>query len=126
MLKTKIAPPNAILFIFDPTNKDVLVPSYIDGNLTSSTETCISVGTQSYVDGETEVFLGLGEILPLNLVKIFSGQVQTLSGKIAVMTSQFQSVLELDVSRGNVQVTIGVDDVRNPGQVGVCVDLITK
>lgn len=41
----------------------------------------------------------------------------SVNGKIAVVTAEFQRVLEVDVPAGNVGVSIWVDDLRNPAQI---------
>jgi hypothetical protein len=64
MNRAVLSPPNAILFVFDPTNKDVVVPPYVDGELTAATANCVSVGTQADVDGDTEVSLETTPVIP--------------------------------------------------------------
>jgi hypothetical protein len=114
-----ISPPNAILFVFDPTNKDVLIPSYVDGELTAATETCVSVGTQTEVDGDVEISLAISGAVPLDLQQVFFGTVATPGGKVAVVTSRFQRVLELNVPASAVELSIWTDDLRNPARVVV-------
>lgn len=121
MSNATISPPNAILFVFDPTNKDIVVPPYVDGEITAATETCVSVGTQASVDGETEVSLDLDNATPSDLHQAFFGSIVTPGGKIAVVTSKFERVLELDVPKGKANVSVWVDDLRNPAQVTVLV-----
>lgn len=122
MLKAVLSPPNAILFVFDPTNKDVVIPSYVNGELTAATESCVSVGTLADVDGDTEVILDIGAAVSADLERVFSGVITTPGGKVAVVTSQFQRVLELDVPIGAVDITIWTDDERNPGRVVISVE----
>lgn len=119
MSSVTITPPNGILFVFDPTNKNVLVPEYIDGELTASTETCVSVGTQAPVDGETEVSLSASDVPPVGMQQAFLGSIVSPGGKIAIVTAEFHRVLELDVPKGNVGMSIWVNDHRNPSQIVV-------
>jgi hypothetical protein len=119
MLKAVLSPPNAILFVFDPTNGDVVIPPYVDGELTAATETCVSVGTQADVDGETEVSLAMAAVAQPDLQRVFAGAVATPGGKVAVVTSEFNRVLELDVPKGGIEVVIWTDDLRNPARVVV-------
>lgn len=114
-----ISPLNAILFVLDPTNKDTVVPPYVDGELTAATGTCISIGTQAPVDGETEVSLELDGATPSDLHRAFLGSLVTPGGKLAVVTSEFERVLELDVPKGKANVCVWVDDLRNPARVAV-------
>jgi hypothetical protein len=124
MPKTVLSPPNAILFIFDPTNKEVVIPAYLDDELTAATATCVSVGTQADVDGETEVSLDIGGAVPLDLELVFSGAVAAPGGKVAVVTSQFQRALELNVPIGTVEIIIWADDAVNPGRIAINVKSI--
>lgn len=117
MSSVSISPPNGILFLLDPTNRDVVVPPYVDGELTASTESCISVGTQAPIDGETEVALSTSDAPLPGLNLAFSGSVLCPNGKIAVVTAEFQNVLEVDVPEGNIRVSIWVDDLEHPSKV---------
>jgi hypothetical protein len=119
MLQAVLSPPNAILFVFDPTNQDAIVPPYIDGELAAASSTCISVGTQADVDGEVEVSLGLSSERPENLHLVFGGSIQAPGGCVGIVTAKFQRVLELEVPPGSLEVSIWADDSRNPAHVAV-------
>ena len=121
MTTTTLCPPNAILFVFDRTNHNVSVPEYIDGQLIASTDTCLSVGTQDAVDGDTTISLerlhkGASANIPH---KVFTGRLRTPGRKIAVVTSEGQIVLEQDVEGEIARVEIWTDDLRNPARVVV-------
>jgi hypothetical protein len=47
MRRAVLGPPYAILFVFDPSNKDMVVPSRLDGELTAATANCVPVETQA-------------------------------------------------------------------------------
>lgn len=119
MLQTVFSPPNAILFVCDPTNGNVVIPAYVDGELTAATETCVSVGTQADVDGDTEVTLDRGGETPVGLQQVFFGTIQIPGGRVGIVTSQFQRVLELEVPAGPLELSIWADDLCNPGRVVV-------
>lgn len=72
MSSVTVGPQNAILFLFDPTDKNVVVPAYVDGELIASTKTCISVGTQAPVDGDAEVSLSVSDALVPGLQQAFA------------------------------------------------------
>lgn len=112
-------PPNAILFVLDPTNKNIVVPPYVDDELTAATNTCVSVGTQAEIDGETEVRLETGAITCADLQQVFLGVIATPGNRVAVVTSNFQCVLEAEVPGGTVEVSIWVDDLREPACVTI-------
>ena len=124
MTTVSLSPPNAILFVFDPSHGDVRVPEYIEGRLTAGNETCVSVGTRAEVDGETVVSLGrrrdAGDLTKLE--KVFEGRVETPGRKIAVVTSEFQPILHLAVPDSAAKISIWVDDNRNPGRISVLVE----
>lgn len=119
MPKAVLSPPNAILFVFDPTSKDVEIPSCLDGELTASSSTCFSVGTQADIDGDTHISLDFGSVTPADLQRIFFGVINVPNGKVAVVTSQFERVLELNVPMGSMEVTIWADNLSSPGRIAV-------
>ncbi|GAB2859578.1 hypothetical protein GCM10027277_30130 [Pseudoduganella ginsengisoli] len=119
MLQATISPPNAILFVFDPANKNVIIPAYVDGELTAANDTCVSVGTQADVDGETDVSLGFFDEAPVGLQQVFLGTIHIPSGRVGIVTSQFQRVLELEVPIGPLAVMIWADDLRMPARIAV-------
>jgi hypothetical protein len=121
MSTIKLSPPNAILFVFDVTNKDVNVPQYIDGRLVASNNTCISIGTQAPVDGETTVSLEkrLQDVATHGPHRVFEGRVECPGRKIAVTTSELKTVLTWDLEDTSAQVEIWVDDLHNPARVAV-------
>jgi len=119
MSRVVLSPPNAILFVFDPTNKAVVIPPYVDGELTAATASCVSVGTRADVDGDTVVSLETALVAPSNVQQVFFGAIATPGGKVAVVTSQFQRVLETDVPAEAAEIAIWADDIRNPTQVTV-------
>lgn len=121
MERAVLSPPNAILFVLDPTNKEVEVPQYVAGELTAATATCVSVGTQADVDGDVEVSLKFAAFAAADLQQIFLGAIATPGRKIAVVTSHFQRVLEGDVPSDTVEVAIWADDHSNPAQVAISV-----
>lgn len=112
-----MGPPNAILFVFDPKNKNVVVPLYIDKQLTAATDSCVSVGTQADVDGDTEIHLTSGNVQPSKLIHVFRGRISTPGGSIAIVTSEFQKILELEIRKQHADVDIWADDLRSPSKV---------
>lgn len=121
MSRAVLSPPHAILFVLDPSSNDVTVPPYVDGELTAATSTCVSFGTRADVDGETEIVLNTSLITPADLRRAFRGVIETPSGKVAVVTSQFERILEVDVPGTLAEVSIWADDLVNPSHVTVAV-----
>jgi hypothetical protein len=117
-------PPNAILFVLDPLNVDVIVPDYIAGRLVAATSSCVSVGTQAGVDGETTMSLSAdGENADrTGLTMRFQGDIETPNRVLAIMRADRNVLLELAVSRQTTRVEIWTDDERNPARVSIVVD----
>lgn len=113
----KLAVPNAILFVLDPSNGAAVVPEY--GGLISRTDTCVSVGTQADVDGETEISLGC--TAPADLKLVFDGIIQTPSRSIAIWTSEGTSLGRIDALNPTTNFAIWVDDNKCPSRVVVVV-----
>lgn len=115
-----ITPPNAILFVLDPTNKNALVPKYVVGELTAITDSCISVGTQASVDGKVEVSMILSNEEPIDLRLAIHGKIIVPNGKVAVVTSEFEKLIEIDLPIGEISASIWVDDLQSPSKVQIC------
>jgi len=113
----KLAVPNAILFVLDPSNEAVAIPEY--EGLVSHTDSCVSVGTQADVDGETDV--SLGHAAPVDLQLVFDGSIQTPGGSIAIWTSEGASLGRIDGLNPTTSVAIWVDDNKWPSRVVVAV-----
>ena len=108
--------PNAILFVLDPNNEDVNVPSYIDGELIAATETCVSIGTQTEIDGETQVSL-IFDREEGDSILIFSGSIIVPTGTIAIVNSYFHRLLIENVQTKTVDINIYVNDSSYPSEV---------
>lgn len=113
----KIEVPNAIVFVLDPDSRDVEVPEY--AGLVSSSSTCVSIGTQAYVDGETDITLDRG--VSSELTCVFRGEIQTPTGAIAVVTSHMSTLARLEGCELITQFSVWVDDLDNPSRISVVV-----
>jgi hypothetical protein len=117
-----VSPPNAILFVLDPTNEDVIVPPLADVEIATSSASCVSIGTRADVDGDVEISASLSNFEPNDLKKVFFGRISTPGKKIAIVTSEFEILLELDVITNRAIVSVWVDDHSNPSVIFVGVD----
>ena len=108
--------PNAIIFLYDLANKSVQVPEYIDNVLTSTNESCISVGTQSDMDGKVTIRLSnqIDESDKISCKKIFEGSIGTPGQKLAVSTSEEEGILEIGVKNKKTPISIWADDLNHP------------
>ena len=115
----KLAVPNAILFVIDPESDASAFPLEHRG-LVSHTDSCVCIGTQADVDGETEV--SIGGVEPEGLTRVFDGPVETPSGTLGVETSEGMSLgLVRGLSR-QTRVTVWVDNTKWPSRIAVVVD----
>lgn len=121
MSTATLAPPNAILFLFDRGNSAVSIPEYIDGQLVASNASCVSVGTQAAVDGEVTIILEskTSSAATAGLNKVFSGALQVPSKRLAVVTAEARTVLECEVASGMPEIEVWADDIRNPARITV-------
>ncbi|MEO7594444.1 MAG: hypothetical protein ABI134_24745 [Byssovorax sp.] len=124
MMKAKLAVPNAILFILDPTNEAAIVPEYVPGEAAAATPSCVSVATIADVDGEVTVRLcaTLDDVERTMSAQVFHGSVETPGHVLAVVTSDFERVLEIATPSLVTRITIRVDDVQSTAEVSVDVN----
>jgi hypothetical protein len=118
MTSIMVSPPHPVLLIMDPGNDAAVIPESMDGKPVAATSSCVAVGTQASVDGETAVSLVFGSYDPPGeLSCVFDGSVLTPQRKLAVLTSELKPVIERNVGQSEVRISIWVDDLENPAQV---------
>jgi hypothetical protein len=124
MLKVKLAVPDAILFILDPTNEAAVVPEYVPGECAAATLSCVSIATIADVDGEVTVRLcaPLDDVECTRSTQVFHGSVETPGHVLAVVTSEFERVLEVATTSTVTRITVIIDDVQSPAEVSVDVE----
>lgn len=94
----RLSPPNSVLFIADPDNRDVLVPTeFSSPSGVDSTETCVAVGTLMEFDGETEVTIGPRAAVAPDRAAVFDGRVLTPTGIIALETAPRDELYRMKV-----------------------------
>lgn len=119
MIEASIAPANPIVFVLDPSSDTINVPQYIPGEVVASTESCISVGIQADADGETIIKLAtkFADSARGRMHKVFEGKIATPSRKVAVVTAEFEGVVEQPVNAAESTIEVWVDDAGYPGEV---------
>ena len=119
MIEALIAPVNPIVFVLDPSNDSIDVPEYVSGVVAASTGSCISIGIQADVDGETNIKLAteIPEDDRSRMHKGFEGQIATPGKQVAVVTAEFEGVVEQPVTADHSTVEVWVDDPDYPGEV---------
>jgi hypothetical protein len=110
-----------ILFVEDFSNPALRVPEYSSGSIASATPSCISIRVVTYIDGEVLVRLVGNEPPPLthSLVNVFNGTIHTPGKKVAVVTSENERVLEVNVSGEATQIKVSVNDTQFPTEVQI-------
>jgi len=114
-----LSPPNAILFIFDRSNKNVEVPEYIDGQLVASSGSCMSVGTQAAVDGDVVVSLESTTGNVTGLRRVFVGVLHAPGRRLEIVTADSLTVLGEDVATDKPHVEVWTDEQRNPSRIAI-------
>jgi hypothetical protein len=111
--------PNAILFVFDSAAKGIEIPEYVPDQVTSATKTAVSVSTRAYVDGNVTVRLAdqLTSAEKHGCDVVFHHTIQSPSRRVAVFTSEFAKLLDIDVMGDMVRLTVSVDDAQSPSVV---------
>ena len=120
MIQTaRLAVPHGIVFVIDPTNLEAIVPDHEPGALVASNHTCISVGTQADIDGDTEIVLGAAPLPTDGLTKRSTSTIHAPVGILALVTSHFQRVLEMAVPPREAVVEVWTDDPVSPARIAI-------
>lgn len=119
MSTASYTPLHPILFVFDFSNQNMVVPEYNLDQVASANDSCVSVRTIADVDGDVTVTLA--ETLPLevNGVEVFGGAIAAPSRRVAVVTSHNEKLLETEVQGERATVRIVVDDEAHPSRIWI-------
>lgn len=116
----RVTPPYSIVFIEDPTGGEL--PELAEGCRLAATNSCVAVGTQCEVDGETEFHLGArGDVDP-GTQPAFRGKIDTPSKKLAIRSVPDEVVLQVPVRQTETMVSIWVNDPIVPDVIIVGVE----
>jgi hypothetical protein len=98
------------LFVFDFKNSDMQVPEYDESQVVSANESAISIRVISETDGAVTVHLerSLPDVVLRRTKEVFRGLVSTPGGRISVVTSQNEQLLELDVASPTTSLLVAV------------------
>lgn len=117
MNTARYTPPHPILFLLDCFIRNMVVPEYNPERVVSVRDSCILLRTIAEVDGDVTVTLA--EILPREAsgVEVFAGTIAAPSGRLAVVTSDNEKLLETRVHGKRATVRIVVDDAVYPRRI---------
>jgi hypothetical protein len=123
MMNATFSPPHPIVFVFDFSNDAMTVPEFVHGRLTASNESCVSVMTIADVDGDVTVGLApSASELPAGKREVYRGSLRTPGKKLAIVTSQNEKLVEIDVDSDCTGIVITVDDEQHPSEVWVAAE----
>lgn len=110
-------PSHPILFLFDFSNANMIVPECNPEEVVSANDSCVSLPTIADVDGDVTVTLA--ETLPREAggVEVFDGVIAAPSKRVAVVTPHNEKLIETGVHRERATVRIVVDDEVYPRRI---------
>jgi hypothetical protein len=109
--------PNAILFIMGADTNDI--PEIERGASVWSTPTCIAVGCQPDVDGETSVTLASVDQINMADEPVFDGELATPTRLIAVDVVPGKKILQENVSAARIRLRIWTNHPTAPDRVTI-------
>jgi hypothetical protein len=110
-MEVRLAPPNSIIFIYDPTCS-VEAPSDIGAGLVWATDSCVAVGTLAEMDGETTIRLA-GDFADPQHEVAFEGIINTPGGVVAINTSLGVELVSIPVGQ-RARITVWANDASEP------------
>jgi hypothetical protein len=112
--------PHPIFLVFDFANPDVDVPQPA-AHAAVSTPSCVCVNALASVDGDVSISLSNSAAPkePAFASQVFSGLIAVPFGRVAVVTSENQKLLELPVPGVHAFIRILVDDPHFPSTAWV-------
>jgi hypothetical protein len=116
-LAAKLAPPNSVVLLGDPTQTGV--PATMEGGLIASTDTCVAIGVLSEVDGETAFTLGPATEVDPGYPPSFEGILLTPARSIALRTVLGAVVLEATVAGEETQVKVWANGQSEPDRIAI-------
>ncbi len=116
-----LSPPNSLIFVMDRSSGEL--PEAMNGELVAFTDSCVAVGTLPGVDGETTITL----TDRLEAVKrgqlVFDGVLKVPRYELAVCGAADTELLTMKLKRSEAHVQIFANDVSEPDQIVVFVDI---
>lgn len=116
-LDSPVYVPNAIIFVLGSNFEDAMIPKFRVDSLVTSTNNCIAVGTQPYVD--RPVFIQFMATSPSDgrLMQIAIAHIEAPGGKLRCVTAENEVIAEHRVDGELANVEVWVDDPVLPSEV---------
>lgn len=110
-----------VLFVFDMSNPEVVVPEIGADFQVASSLSCITVRVMPAVDGEVRV--SLSSQLPPQTehrrIQIFAGELMAPSSVLSVSTAEMDEILSLNVGSSPISMVIYVDELAHPAHAWI-------
>ena len=113
---TKTKPPDSLILIADSGSGGV-IPESMSGSLVAWTDSCVAVGCQSDIDGDTEFTLGETKDVDPGGRPAFQGKLKTPNLKLALRTVLGETILETPVAAQDTMVRVWANDLSEPDHV---------
>ena len=118
----KIAPPNSLVLLMDYENGEI--PESFNGDLISSTSSCVAIGTLPEIDGLT--YIKLSDDIPCleskKMTLIFDDTIHMSGTELSLCTSENQVLISLKVRSGKNKVEIYVNDSLVPDKIFIFIN----
>ena len=119
-LKTRIAPPNSIIFIEDPEHG--FPPSITGYELVTANSSCVAVGTYPEIDGDTSIVLSNeGKSEQKAAILAFKDSLETPTHQISITTSHNEKIFMMATNNERTPVQVWVNDNRFPTLIEIVV-----
>jgi hypothetical protein len=117
---TRVAPANSLVLVSDEGGGEI--PVTMAQSIVASTSSCLAIGCNSEVDGETELILGPANEVDPHTEPEFQGKLDTPAHNVVVRSVLGERLLELRVSRAQTRISIWVNDSTEPDKIIIGVE----
>jgi hypothetical protein len=112
-----IAPVNSLIGISDVQKGEV--PTVMPESGIASSASCILVACYPEIDGETKITLGVARDVDPGDTPAFDGQLATPSGRVIIVTIDWQTLLEAPVLTQSTRIRIWKNSSRFADEITV-------
>lgn len=110
-----LAPPNSLILIMDQAFGNL--PDAMDGQLISSTDSCVAVGTLAESDGTTNIILIENYQAEPDEKMVFDGTLITPNKELSISDVDNKQLLTIRLTAATVRVQIYVNDPIEPSKI---------
>lgn len=107
---------HGIIFVYDITIQDLVIPEYLSGVPISSNEQCISIIGLSYIDGQTTITIDDKMIQPLKHLA-FEGKVSCPSKRLSVCVAADEEVICIETATTEPLLRVWLSDLKFPDNI---------